>query len=90
VCSQLGWTVDTELLAKMQKSNVSKLEELEAKIKDAQESLGEIDVRDAWHAKADYLCSIGDQKAAIESYKETEKRTAGAGNKVDLVFSQMR
>jgi 26S proteasome regulatory subunit N7 len=74
----------------MQTANKTKLEELEAKIKDSQENLGEIDVRDAWHAKADYLCSIGDKQAATDAYKETEKRTAGAGNKVDLVFSQMR
>jgi 26S proteasome regulatory subunit N7 len=90
VCTQLGWSQDASLLSKMQAANAAKLEALDAKIKDAEESLGEIDVRDAYHAKADFLCSIGDKQAAIDAYVETEKRTAGAGNKVDLVFSQMR
>lgn len=90
VCSQLGWPQDAKQVSRMQEVNSTKLAELDAKIKDAQESLGEIDVRDAHHAKADYLCSIGDKAAALEAYKETEKRTAGAGNKVDLLFSQIR
>ena len=34
-------------------------QELEAAIKDAEENMGDIEVRDARLAKADYLCKLG-------------------------------
>eukprot|EP00197_Chlamydomonas_leiostraca_P006357 CAMPEP_0202865208 /NCGR_PEP_ID=MMETSP1391-20130828/5343_1 /ASSEMBLY_ACC=CAM_ASM_000867 /TAXON_ID=1034604 /ORGANISM="Chlamydomonas leiostraca, Strain SAG 11-49" /LENGTH=387 /DNA_ID=CAMNT_0049545013 /DNA_START=77 /DNA_END=1240 /DNA_ORIENTATION=+ len=90
IAGELGWTVDQAKLAAMKQKNAAKLEELEAKIKDAQENLGETEVRDALHAKADYLALIGDKEAAVEAYAATEAKTAGSGNKMDLVFSQIR
>ncbi len=74
----------------MRAKNAEKLAELEAKIKDAEENLGETEVRDALHAKADYLAAIGDRDAAVKAYAATEAKTAGSGNKMDLVFSQIR
>ena len=41
-------------------------------------------------AKADYLAKIGDKEGATEAYALTEKKTAGAAQKLDLVFSLMR
>jgi hypothetical protein len=32
----------------------------------------------------------GDREAAIEAYKATEEKTAGAGLKMDLVFAILR
>mmetsp|Transcript_19099 Transcript_19099/g.32770 ORF Transcript_19099/g.32770 Transcript_19099/m.32770 type:complete len:387 (+) Transcript_19099:65-1225(+) len=90
LCSDLAWEVDAAKLTAMQSKNTARLAELEAKITDAQENLGETEVKDALLAKADYLCSIGDREAAVKAYKETEGKTAGSGNKMDLVFSQTR
>lgn len=90
IASELGWTVDQTKLASMKEKNAAKLAELDAKIKDAQENLGETEVRDALRAKADYLAFIGDKEAAVAAYKETESKSAGSGNKMDLVFSQIR
>ncbi len=82
--------MDQAKLAEMRSKNTAKLTELEDKIKDAEENMGETEVRDALHAKADYLASIGDREAAIKAYAATEAKTAGSGNKMDLVFSQIR
>lgn len=56
----------------------------------SQENLGETEVRDALLAKAEYLASIGDKDAAVAAFTQTEEKTAGGGNKLDLIFSQIR
>ena len=59
VCKDLGWTADTGRVAAMKSANEAELVKLEASIKDAEENLGDIEVRDAYLAKADYLYKIG-------------------------------
>ncbi|KAL6763621.1 26S proteasome regulatory complex [Haematococcus lacustris] len=90
LCAELGLPVDSAKLQDMKSKNAAKLVELEAKLSDAQENLGETEVRDALHAKALYLCAIGDREAAAKAFTETEAKTAGSGKKMDLVFSQIR
>ena len=89
-CKELGWTPDSKQLATMKAANEKALADLEGKIKDAEENLGDIEVRDAHRAKADYLAKIGDREAAGKAYAVTEEKTAGAGQKLDLVFSLLR
>jgi 26S proteasome regulatory subunit N7 len=57
---------------------------------DAEENLGETEVRDALHAKATFLGSIGDREAAAAAFTATEEKTASGGSKADMVFSQSR
>ena len=90
VCQDLGWDVDSAALQRMKTANTERLQELNDKIKDAEENLGEMEVRDALLAKADYLAEIGDKDAATEAYAATEAKTAGAGPKMDLAFSLLR
>ena len=90
LCSELGWTLDSTKLAEMQAANAAKLTELDAKQKDAEENLGETEVRDVMLARAEYLGSIGDREAAAQAFDAVEKKTASGGNKVDLLFSQIR
>lgn len=90
LCTELGWTPDQAKLTEMQGANLKQLEELDAKIKDAEENLGETEVRDALHAKANFLGKVGDREAAAAAYKETEDKTASGGSKADMVFSQIR
>lgn len=47
ISKNLGWTPDAGQLSNMQAANKKKLEEIEEKIKDAEENLGDIEVRDA-------------------------------------------
>ena len=90
VCEDLGWEVDTAALERMRAANAERLQELGDKITDAEENLGEMEVRDALLAKAEYLADIGDRGAAAEAYTATEAKTAGAGPKMDLAFSLLR
>ena len=55
----LSWTIDEERISSMRKANEEQLSKLEASIRDAEENLGDIEVRDAFLAKADYLYKIG-------------------------------
>ena len=59
ICEELGWDVDTAKLEALQKANQQRLEQLDATIKDAEANLGDVEVREARAAKADYLCKIG-------------------------------
>ncbi|GLC35455.1 hypothetical protein PLESTB_000205300 [Pleodorina starrii] len=90
LCSELGWTLDSAKLAEMQAANTAKLAELDEKQKDAEENLGETEVRDVMLARAEYLGSIGDREAAAQAFDAVEKKTASGGNKVDLLLSQIR
>jgi 26S proteasome regulatory subunit N7 len=45
-CTDLGWTVDQQLLADMKAVNAKKIEELDAVIEDAEKNLGEMEVRE--------------------------------------------
>ena len=47
ICKSLGWTPDAGQLSNMQAANQKRLGEIEEKIKDAEENLGDIEVRDA-------------------------------------------
>ena len=59
ICQETGWSPDGSQLQRMQSANQTKMQELEGKIKDADENLGDTEVKAALTAKADYLCHIG-------------------------------
>jgi 26S proteasome regulatory subunit N7 len=59
VCAEVGRTLDSDLLNKMEAENVKELAELEKEIENAEKNFGETEQRDALLAKADYLCKIG-------------------------------
>lgn len=68
VCESLGWPVDKPELERMQAANAKKLKELDAKIDDAVENLGESEVREAHVHKSEYLLQIGDKvRSAVEA-----------------------
>lgn len=90
LCQEIGWGPDASQLQRMQSANQAKLQELDGKIKDAEENLGDTEVKEALTAKADYLCRIGSRAAAAEAYKKAEENTAGSGPKLDLVFSTLK
>ncbi len=68
LCQEVGWNPDASQLKRMQSANQTKLQELEAEIKDAEENLGETEVKEALTAKADYLCRIGTNVCQTGTY----------------------
>ncbi len=64
VAGQLGIKVDAALAQSLNEKNKTKLTQLEDKLVDAQQNLGETDISDALIAKAEYLSRIGDKVTA--------------------------
>ena len=67
LCTELKWDVDNSLLATMHSNNEEMVKKLDETLKDAEENLGETEIRDALYAKAEYLCKIGDK---VQVWKE--------------------
>jgi 26S proteasome regulatory subunit N7 len=61
VCSELGNKIDQALLSSLTEKNQTDIQALEAKIKDAEENLGESELAEALLQKAQYLAKIGDK-----------------------------
>lgn len=90
VCGELGWTKDVALVAELEANNTKKLSELDARIKDAEENLGESEVREALLARATYLCKIGAKDEALQAYRITSDKTVSLSQRLDISFTQAR
>lgn len=90
VCTELKWSVDNERLQKMKDTNSKKIEELDSKIKDAEENLGEVEIRDAYLNKAEYYVNIGDKDNSLSMLRKSYGKTTMLGHKLDNVFLQIR
>lgn len=89
-CKELGWRADAALEKRLAAKNETKLKELQEKLENAEKNEGESEIREALQAKAEYLAQIGDKDAAIEATKKTMEKTVGIGNRMDLVFNNIR
>lgn len=59
LCDQFNWKKDDAWIADASKANEVKLNELNAKIEDAEKNFGETEVREANLAKAEFLSRVG-------------------------------
>ena len=66
------------------------LKKLDEKIKDAEENLGDIELRDAILEKAQFFENLKEFEPAIENYQRALSKTIGVGKKMDIVFSGMK
>ncbi|CAK0847315.1 unnamed protein product [Prorocentrum cordatum] len=87
--SPLG-PADEALKAEMKARNEEELAKLEEKIKDAKENLGDIEIRDAMLAKAEFFNRIGDKDMAIQSYQDAFGKSVGVGAKLDNILTVIR
>ncbi|GLU12759.1 hypothetical protein SLE2022_294180 [Rubroshorea leprosula] len=78
--------LDQSVLESMRGNNEEEVKKLDEKIADAEENLGESEVREAHLAKSLYYIQIGDKEKALEQLKVTESKTVAVGQKMDLVF----
>lgn len=90
MCSQLGWDVDTELLARMQAANKEELAKLEEDEKDAELNHGETEVLEAILARADFYARIGDKKEALSVYLAEKQQKQSTGQKIDVELKVIR
>jgi len=89
IAEELGG-LDNALFEKMKQTNAEKLKKLQDTLADAQENLGESEVREALLAIADHYGRIGDKENAIKQYKVTFEKTIGAGQKIDIILILIR
>ncbi|KAL9262163.1 26S proteasome non-ATPase regulatory subunit 6-like protein [Drosera capensis] len=78
--------MDQALLESMRAAIEAELKKLNEKIADAEENLGESEVREAHLAKSLFYIRIGDDNNALDHLKVTESKTVAVGQKMDLVF----
>jgi len=90
VCKELKWKEDNKLWTEMTAENETEIKALDEKITDAEANLGESEHREALLAKAEYLTKIGDKDAAVETIRKTMEKTVGLGNRMDLLFHNIR
>ena len=76
-CRDLKWSPDTKLLSGFKAKNKESLAALDAGISDAEENLGESEVREALLKKAEFLAQIGDKEGAVEAVRKTNEKTVG-------------
>ncbi|KAL7075162.1 hypothetical protein ACQ4LE_005518 [Meloidogyne hapla] len=90
MCNSLKIPIDQALLAKLKEQNAKRLDEINKQLEDAEKNLGESEVRQAWLAKSEYLCQIGDKENAVAAFNKTFEKTVGVGYRIDLVFNLIR
>lgn len=87
--SPLG-PVDQNLIAELKKKNEEELAKIDAKIEDAKENLGDMEVRDGLMEKAHFFNRIGDKDTALEAYKVALEKSVGVGGKLDVILTCIR
>merc|ERR1739844_883493 len=90
VCKELKWKEDSKLWTDMTAENDAEIKVLDEKIADAEKNLGESEHRETLLAKAEFLTKIGEKDAAVEAIRKTMEKTVGLGNRMDLIFHNIR
>jgi 26S proteasome regulatory subunit N7 len=90
LCDQFKWKPDADLIENMKAEIEKKVKELNDTIADAEENLGESEVREGFLARADFYCRIGDKEKAIQAFRDTTEKTVGLGQKLDIIFTLIR
>ncbi|GAQ91206.1 26S proteasome regulatory subunit N7 [Klebsormidium nitens] len=88
--ADFGWSVDKEFVKKLRERNAEDEKKIDEKIKDAEENLGESEVREALLEKAMFYIRIGNKEKALAQMNLTEEKTIAVGQKMDLVFHILR
>lgn len=87
---EFGWPPEEEKMKVMDEKNKEELESLEAKLVDAKENYGDIEVRDALMARAQFFCRIGDIPKAVDAYNVAYEKTVGVGSRLDVTLTLLR
>ncbi|CAL9108263.1 unnamed protein product, partial [Musa acuminata var. zebrina] len=82
--------IDAAVLDSMRTRIEDEIKKLDDKIADAEENLGESEVREAHLAKSLFFIRIGDKEKALEQLNITEGKTVAVGQKMDLVFHTLQ
>lgn len=87
---EFGWKLSEDVLAQMKSNNEKRLAELDNTVKDAEENLGESEIREGLLVKALYLTQIGDKNACVQALDVALDKAVGQGEKLDVLFTKIR
>lgn len=90
ICNLFGWPIDESAVAKMDDINNKVVEKYDAQLKEAQESMGNIEIREALWKKCEHYARIGDLENCLKTNEECLKYTLAGGPKMDLMFQRIR
>lgn len=90
LCQLYNWDVDNGLVSQLESQNNEEKTQLEQKLADAREAQGEEDVRLALQNLALFYLKIGDYNESKNQLVELFTHTVAHGQKIDVVFCQMR
>lgn len=90
LCQNYKWDVDNELVSQLEAENNEQLSQLKKNLADAREAQGEEDVRLALQNLALFYLRIGDYAESKSQLIELLNHTVAHGQKIDVVFCQMR
>lgn len=89
-CAEFHWPVDDALVAKMSAENEAEAKQLEERLTDAKENLGDIEVLEALWAKARMYSRIGDKDAALEAFRVAGEHPQSINQKILVALHIIR
>lgn len=93
VCDRYSWAKDEALLSRMRAENAAEIAKLEAKKADAEESLGETEVKDVQLELSKFYHKIGNKDECLkhlETLSTVHEKQLGFGAKLDVAFQRIR
>lgn len=90
LCEIFDWQIDNDLTSELTNSNNKELDSLQDALSKAKEAKGEEDVRVAIQNLALFYLRIGDYQESKKQLGELFQHTVALGQKIDVVFCQMR
>lgn len=90
VCKDLKWKLNTTLLSEMKAKNDDELSKIDEEITVAEKFSTEVDVRDAYLKKAQFLSRMGDEKKALETYEQAFEKSVPITHRIEILFHCIR
>lgn len=90
VCKDLKWQLDTTLLSEMKAKNDGELSKIDEEITVAEKFSTEVDVRDAYLKKAQFLSRMGDEEKALETFEQAFEKSVPVTHRIEILFHCIR
>jgi len=90
LCQTHGWPVDEALIKIMQVENDKDEAACDARLKDAEDNLGDMEVLEAMFAKATHFSRIGDLSRAREVFSAVREKAPSINQKIQIALHLVR
>lgn len=90
LCQEFDWTVDNKFVSDVESENAAELEKLRQQLEEARQAQGEEDVRVAFQNLVLFTLKTADREESKRNLADLLAHTVALGQKIDVVFCQMR